>query len=158
MPGMNSYLMTCTVPYPDPMHPLDLAFGALVLLRERAALHPAPAQQTLRLVRLEAALRKEQTTPDDAAGLFRETLSLRGAQSTAADPAWRTVICALAGYAFSQGVPASDLIQAIRADQLASDMRREPRLYGEPLVVQQGQQLQLHPDIVQVRPEHQHLN
>lgn len=146
------------VPYSERMHPLNPALEALTRLREGVGPSQATAQQTLRLARLEAAVRQEQASPGDAQQLLRSALALRGAHPTAANPAWRTVICTLAGYALARGVPAPSMIQAIRADQLASDMRREPRLYGEPLVQAQGKHLRLHPDIGQLLPEARSLN
>lgn len=154
---MNAHPLPRTVHYPERMHPLDPALEALTRLRSGAAA-PGSAQDALRLARLEAAIRQEQVTPRDADQLLRAALALRGAHPTAADPGWRVVICTLAGYALREGVPAPSVIQAIRADQLVADMRREPRLHGEALVIMQDGQLRLHPDIPQVLPETRRLN
>ncbi|WP_380058413.1 hypothetical protein [Deinococcus multiflagellatus] len=115
------------------------------------------AQDLTRLARLEAEIRRQYggVKPDD---LLRTALAIRGAHATGAAPEWRVIVCALSGHALQQGVPASTVIQALRADQLATDLKGEPRLHGDPLVRSEGQALSLHPDIAQARPDTRQVN
>lgn len=155
---MDTHLHAPVLPYPDGMSYLDQALQALSTLRGEDHPGTLTARQALRRARLAVAIQKEQVAPRNAETLLRTALAQRGTEPDAAHPAWRTLICALAAHAIARGVPATSVIQAIQADQLVSDLRGEPRLSGEALVISERGQLRLHPDIPQLLPEARSLN
>ncbi len=128
---------------------LDQALRALTSLRAEDRPGALSATQAASRARLEAAIRRAPSEAQEAAAVLGDALALRGSSPDATDPTWRTLVCALAAHALASGVPTTTVIQKIRADQLASDLAREPRLHGDPLAISEDRQLRLHEDIVQ---------